>query len=59
MKVVTPIRLPRSSNRPPPLDPGDIGALIWMYSVLSSAVLRPDSRPDPNVLTNPLGDPIV
>ena len=59
VKVVIPIRLPRSSNRSPLLDPADIGALTWMYSVLSSAVLRPDSRPDPDVLTNPLGDPIV
>src|SRR5215813_8501670 len=26
-----PIRLPRSSNSPPPDEPADTGALIWMY----------------------------
>src|SRR5215475_3614319 len=45
-----PIRLPRSSNNPPPDEPADTGALICMYCVLSSEVLRPDRRPDPSVL---------
>jgi hypothetical protein len=30
VKVVTPIKLPRSSNRPPPEEPSDTGAVIWM-----------------------------
>src|SRR5262249_17110598 len=54
-----PIRLPRSSNNPPPDEPADTGALICMYCVLSSEVLRPDRRPEPSVLTRPFGDPIV
>src|SRR5262245_837205 len=59
VKVVTPIKLPRSSNRPPPEEPSETGAVIWMYSASPSDVRSPDNRPLPSVLTRPFGEPIV
>ena len=59
VKLVTPIRFPRSSNKPPPEEPADSGAVIWMYSVVSPPILRPDNRPAPSVLARPFGEPIV
>lgn len=29
-RVVMPIRLPRESKRPPPEEPGEMGAVVWM-----------------------------
>jgi len=51
--VVTPIRLPLSSNRPPPLDPLDTSAVIWTYSAFSSTQ-SPDTSPlrDQHVVLN-------
>jgi hypothetical protein len=45
VNVVIPMRLPRSSNTPPPLDPGDTGAVIWTYSTPSSDRRKPDNKP--------------
>jgi len=59
VNVVIPMRLPRSSNTPPPLQPGETGAVIWMYSMPFSDRRNPDTKPSPSVLIRPSGDPMV
>ena len=56
--VVTPIRLPKLSNNPPPDDPGEIGAVVrinWPFI----EERKPEIMPSPKVRSRPLGAPTV
>jgi hypothetical protein len=49
---------PVESTSAPPLEPGEICAVVWM-SRMPSLVRRPDTMPSPNVLDSPAGFPMV
>ncbi len=56
--VITPTSSPDTSNKPPPLDPGEIGAVVWM-TVPSSTFRSADTIPSLIVRSSPAGAPIA
>ncbi len=60
LKVVMPMRRPSASNSPPPLEPGEIDAVVWITWLPSvHSPRRPETRPSLRVTSKPRGAPIA
>lgn len=57
LKVVMPTKLPASSNKPPPEEPEEIGAVV-LINRLPASVRLPEISPSDIVSSSPAGAPI-